>query len=863
MQKSLILSGLFVIGLATLLAFQNCGKGYVATKLESNSSGPGGLTQVGPQESYGAILKSYSEEHCGEDLWVVNGHGYHVRENSHLPNGKGVFYYDRWMPQADPETFRAFNDSFARDKDYLYSQEHTLETLNPGDVAESYPGGYYLKLHGPDLIFYDGEILHGDFETFVFMPGEEDEAVDRYGVYNGTRLTHDSRFASLGQPGSDLTYVGGGYFRRGDTIYFYQGLDEFPIYEADPDSFRGPVGSYLSVAIDKNYVYYQDYVIFDSGLGKIETLGSGVEGLWTNGKDVFYWDERAGPFSGYANLGFGYSRVGRTFYRGDDDVRYNPDPETFKPLSSYIAVDKDRVWSRDRTIDGATPDMVTKAEGALSVINDTIRFGYYTVSGPSPQTVRCLTPDSVLADATGFYTTSGNAIQNTNAFDPKKTKSVGGAIFYDDIKMTNMPSGNTNSTTVVRSGPVADIVDPNWTALNYIHRVESGNVVNGNEVLGPLSDLVDVTGDLELVYGNKLYYGRSIGSSSPIEIKSIDLLGDISPRFYLGQFVRLGDQVFWIGNWEDGPLSVSDSHSFVPISDNLWYDNSQVYYDQDVADGVAPVSVRQFSSSYWSAGNKLYYQITEVTGGDPTTFHYVGATYGADKNQLYCMEKVVNGIDPNSFKSFRSGYYFDNDSVVYGCNVLTGEDPQNFKYLSGNYYGGTSIYYNGTLLANSDPSTFTQVPTSSYYYKDKNNVYYYGVTLAGADPAQFTLISGYLAKDDDQVFVRSNPIADETSTNMTFLQKVSVNYYLLVGVKVYWYGSGNLTLVTADSGSIQNLNGLFYKDATKVFYQTTHLVDADAATFTVDTSGIYAKDGSGNCYVNSSKVTCTSLPPFS
>ncbi|MCB0385005.1 MAG: DKNYY domain-containing protein, partial [Bdellovibrionales bacterium] len=303
--------------------------------------------------------------------------------------------------------------------------------------------------------------------------------------------------------------------------------------------------------------------------------------------------------------------------------------------------------------------------------------------------------------------------------------------------------------------------------------------------------------------------------------------------------------------------------SFTPVSENLWYDKSQVYFNEDVVTGVSPLLVRQFSYSYWSAENKLYYGLTEVTGGDPSTFHYAGGTYGADKNQFYCKENVVNGVDPSSFKAYGSSYYFDNDSVIYGCDVLTGESPENFKRLSGFYFGGVYIYYNGSLLVNSDPGTFAAVPGSYYYFKDQNNVYYYGVTLAGANPTTFSVVSTYLAKDDDQVFVRSAPISGETSSGMTFYQKVTSNNYLLVGAKVYWYSNGNLSNIPgAESGSIQNLNGLFYKDANKVFYETLELSAADASTFVVDSSGVYGKDSSDNCYLYSSKVSCTSLPPF-
>lgn len=196
-----------------------------------------------------------------------------------------------------------------------------------------------------------------------------------------------------------------------------------------------------------------------------------------------------------------------------------------------------------------------------------------------------------------------------------------------------------------------------------------------------------------------------------------------------------------------------------------------------------------------------------------------------------------------------NGYAKNAHRVYYGPNTLDGADAKTFKLLDNN---GTAldaehVYSWGAVIKDADPDTFQRTELA-YVGRDKKDVYYLGKALHVRDVASFKILqdaddcSGQRehciwARDKFDYYVdrQAKPIADSDSFQV--IQSV----YAKDAKQVYF---GSSVLSGADAATFQGLggeSGEFTKDARRVYWQGEVVEGCDAATFEL-LDYRYAKD---------------------
>lgn len=124
--------------------------------------------------------------------------------------------------------------------------------------------------------------------------------------------------------------------------------------------------------------------------------------------------------------------------------------------------------------------------------------------------------------------------------------------------------------------------------------------------------------------------------------------------------------------------------------------------------------------------------------------------------------------------------------------IKTNEDSVLKRIADTTFYtDGQYLYYGDKKIENSDSKSFTIIPESSYFAKDKNQVYYYSDSvpseffyiIKGADPQTFKPLTGYYSRDDRHIFAAEKIIdgADLSSfeiiNNKYAKDKNTIYYY--------------------------------------------------------------------------------------
>lgn len=123
------------------------------------------------------------------------------------------------------------------------------------------------------------------------------------------------------------------------------------------------------------------------------------------------------------------------------------------------------------------------------------------------------------------------------------------------------------------------------------------------------------------------------------------------------------------------------------------------------------------------------------------TFTVIDQDYSKDTNYVYFHGIPILQSDPESFSiipSSRIYYSKDKNRVYLEEYTIPFADPNSFEIVNDQWYWAKDknhVFYKGRLLPEIDASSFE---TIDYTAKDKNNVYSSGNFLAGIDAASFT-----------------------------------------------------------------------------------------------------------------------------
>lgn len=159
------------------------------------------------------------------------------------------------------------------------------------------------------------------------------------------------------------------------------------------------------------------------------------------------------------------------------------------------------------------------------------------------------------------------------------------------------------------------------------------------------------------------------------------------------------------------------------------------------------------------------------------------------------------------------GFYYFKDNMT-----KSDTQPQfagkTFTVIDQDYSKDTNyVYFHGIPILQSDPDTFSIIPSSQLYYsKDKNRVYLEEYTIPFADPNSFEIVNDqwYWAKDKNNVFYKGRLLPEIDAASFEAIDYVAKD-------RNNAYSSGNF-LVGIDTASFTKLNeSRFYQDKNHIY----------------------------------------------
>lgn len=153
-------------------------------------------------------------------------------------------------------------------------------------------------------------------------------------------------------------------------------------------------------------------------------------------------------------------------------------------------------------------------------------------------------------------------------------------------------------------------------------------------------------------------------------------------------------------------------------------------------------------AGYATDGAHVYQYDEVIPGADPDSFTPLDEYYAVDRSSVYYEGRMILGADPSTFEILGDGSYAkDAESGFYDGRKIS-SDATAFM-MPGNYLyavDSTRVYFNGHIMLDADPATFTVPDPNDYYALDSANVYYEGAIIEGADVKTFEVELGSLGE---------------------------------------------------------------------------------------------------------------------
>lgn len=169
-----------------------------------------------------------------------------------------------------------------------------------------------------------------------------------------------------------------------------------------------------------------------------------------------------------------------------------------------------------------------------------------------------------------------------------------------------------------------------------------------------------------------------------------------------------------------------------------------------------------------------------------------------------------------------------NESAGKVITPIEGIDPATFEEINSEYArDANQVYFRTKPIAQADPKTFKHI--AGLYYKDKDQVFYVDRPVPGADPQSFRRLKyTYWTRDDQNVYVTDNPV---NPRDLSTFKQISENW----ARDSQWFYPQNfgkyLPIENIDPASFEILQGGWAKDCCRVYYLNQVVEGADLATF--------------------------------
>jgi hypothetical protein len=289
-------------------------------------------------------------------------------------------------------------------------------------------------------------------------------------------------------------------------------------------------------------------------------------------------------------------------------------------------------------------------------------------------------------------------------------------------------------------------------------------------------------------YQGKVYYSATLfgGRGTPQVVDGADAGSFSERKLSTGQEYGVDKNFAYCAG---SKLNGSDGPTFNDSDPNYAFDKNQAYYPNcriiEGADGSSFQVIQV--GTYAKDKNHVYRYGIVISGADAPTFQILGDSYMKDKNNVYFATHThdevkseiyevnkIDGADTNSFTVLKDGFAQDKNHKYLNGKVTTADYSSMKSFAETPYVtDNTHAYYNGIVLTNSDPSTFTIFDSykygNGYYAKDKSQVYFENNIVAGADPSSFVIYGAY-ANDKNFVFYKGRKIENSDGASFQYDQ---------------------------------------------------------------------------------------------
>lgn len=178
------------------------------------------------------------------------------------------------------------------------------------------------------------------------------------------------------------------------------------------------------------------------------------------------------------------------------------------------------------------------------------------------------------------------------------------------------------------------------------------------------------------------------------------------------------------------------------ISERYSKDGLGIYYLGQLAAGCDPKTFAVINRDFGRDSRQVFAGSDALIGADPKSFQVLNEVYQKDAQNVYCDKKIlasdVTSIEVLSFEPYAK----DSSKVFFYCEVIAGADRNSFTSLS--RFAGKDArfgYYNGKQIADSDGPSFRLLDASDVFQVDARSAYSSGLRLPVADPTKFRVLT--------------------------------------------------------------------------------------------------------------------------
>lgn len=653
-----------------------------------------------------------------------------------VKDSKNVYFENKLIVGADPETFQLLSSYVAKDKNkayYLYSNKNPYAVLSNDGANFVKISEYYYK--DSTKVYTDNETIVPNAKASRFVAltpyvGKSESYFYNYGymtTYKTNIITDlknnfytdgiDVYFQQikLDLPVNQFVSLGYQFAKSNTSLY----LGSIKIPNIDLSSLRILTGSYFK---DKNRVFFETKQITGADPVSFHLI-SKDESFSADNNSVYYFGQKiqnADPNTfKVLNAEYGYAQDQKRVFYGDSEI-LNADPETFEIVNvdQAITKDKNHVYHHNELFNEcADSNTFEKLDMWFSRDKNYVYYIDQKLEGSDPNSF--ISYYLYGKDQNQVYY-ENNKIEGA---DPSTFHYLSNEYSYDKNRFYR---ANTVIQNVDLSGPIQILAE-------NVVKTKTQILINNSIKTEVDYDTFAVITDILSKDKNKVYSNGKSFSSDPQNFSILQYTSSYDGYYKDSTNVYYYDDVSGLNK-----IPGADPHSLEFLGFSYSRDASKVYYKQFELAGLNPAQLIIFREGVVGDASILFWE-QKISGVDTSTFRLISQSYGIDSSSVYCNTKKIIGLTPTETQ-FSIDYAFNSNQVFYQCNEMIGALGSSFQPMDA--YGiyakdASRVYFRGRVMADADLLTFIVFQGGSGFAKDKNHVYLYGMIDSTKDPKTF------------------------------------------------------------------------------------------------------------------------------